>query len=278
MLNCTYINRGLIRIVMLLLMACLSMSTVRAQNQMGNNFQNKGNNNSNSQTNRDDEDVKPEPVLVVIKDQGISVGVDIAPVITMFFDKERKGFAFVGRYGFAKRWWAGAEAGFENVEYNKNITKDGENKEPLLYDREIFSYKSNGTFVRLGADYDIYMSDEYPTNNNILVGARYGYAWQSHQCDNFEIADRYWGAYRGKVDNSPVNSHWLEGVFGLRCEMLPSIYMSWTFRAKVLLTSAHSDALKPYAIPGYGKSDSRVGMGFTYTIEYQLPTNRKQKK
>ncbi|MDO4462769.1 MAG: DUF6048 family protein [Bacteroidia bacterium] len=267
------------RRILLLLVLCTSISIANAQRQLGSTMQGQNRGNQNSQnTNRDDEDVKPEPVLIVIKDQGISVGVDIAPIITRLLDNERTGIAFVGRYGFGKRWWAAAEAGFEHVKYNKNVCRQDENGKEMENERQIFNYKSDGGFMRFGADYDIYMSDEYPTNNNILVGFRYGYAFQEHECSGFEIADSYWGAYKGSVDRTPVNSHWLEGVFGLRCEMLPYIYMSWSFRAKVLLTSTYSDELKPYAIAGFGKSDKRVAMGFTYTIEYQLPTNRKQKR
>lgn len=236
------------------------------------------NNQQNRQGRNDDDEERREPVVLVIKDQGLSFGIDVAPFIIRLIDKERTGFSLVGRYGFAKRWWAGAEWGIEHVDYDKSSYTEDDKHNVLPYDRQIFKYSSTGTFIRLGADYDIYMSEEYPTNNNILVGARYGYAWQTHESSGFEIPDNYWGAYQGSVGNTAVNSHWLEGLFGLRCELVPNFYMSWTFRAKVRLLSTHSDDLNPYTIAGFGKYDNRVAMGFTYTLEYQIPTNRRQKK
>ena len=238
-----------------------------AQSQFGSgaigSLTNKNNGGRQSGTTTDDdEDVKPQPVGIIIKDQGLSFGFDVAPIIMRFINKEQTGLAFNARYGFAKRWWAGAEAGYENVKY----------------DKQDYSYESNGMFLRIGADYDIFMSRDYPTNNNILIGARYGYAWQNHESSNFEILDTYWGSYKGSVKKTPVNSHWLEALFGLRCEMLPNIYMAWSFRCKVRLTSTHSDEMNPYAIAGLGKYDSRVALGFTYTFEFQIPTNRKSKK
>lgn len=290
MCSCSYTKIDLMRRIVILFALCLCMTSVFAQMpgngqfQMGNNTSggmmgsnnNMQNGQKRSQNNEDDD--KPEPVVVVIKDQGLSFGIDLSPFIIRLINEERTGVAFVGRYGFAKRWWAGAEMGFENVKYDKASYTEDDQGNKLPYDRQIFKYKSNGTFIRVGADYDIYMSDEYPTNNNILVGARYGYAWQMHESSAFEVPDNYWGAYKGSVESTPVNTHWLEGLFGLRCEMLPNFYMSWTFRARVRLLSTHSDDLNPYAIAGLGKYDNRVAMGFTYTLEYQIPTNRKLKR
>jgi hypothetical protein len=45
-----------------------------------------------------------------------------------------------------------------------------------------------------------------------------------------------------------------------------------------LLFSSHDDILDPYAIAGYGKYDSKATMGFTYTLEYQIPFNKKKKQ
>ncbi|MCQ2201855.1 MAG: PorT family protein [Bacteroidales bacterium] len=259
----------IIRGIIVAVLICLAAVDAISQNQlgggriptggMGNGM---GSNNKQNNTQDEDREVVKEPVLIVVKDQGIAFGIDIAPFIIRIINEERTGFAFVGRYGIKNRLWAGAEAGFENVKY----------------DKEDYSYKSNGTFVRLGIDYDIYVSDEYPTNNNIFVGARYGYAWQNHQSDKFVIVDDYWGAFEGSVGKTPVNTHWLEGLFGLRCEMLPNVYMSWSFRGKVRLASTHSADLNPYTIAGLGKYDTRVVMGFTYTVEYQIPTNRRKKR
>ncbi len=209
-----------------------------------------------------DREPSQERKYIVVKDQGLSLGIDLAPFIIRAIKDERTGFAFLGRYGIKNRWFAAAEAGFEHIKY----------------DKENYNYKSNGTFIRIGVDYDIFNSEDYPTNDNIFVGVRYAYAWQSHESGKFTIVDSYWGDYTGNVGKTSVNSHSADLVAGLRCEVLRNFYMGWTFRCRFLLASKHSDDLKPYAIAGYGSYDNKVAIGFTYTLEYQIPFNKLSNK
>ena len=205
---------------------------------------------------------KKERRYLVLKDQGLALGIDLSPFIMRLIKDERTGLAFVGRYGIKQRLYGCAELGYEHIKYNKSG----------------YSYKSDGSFIRLGVDYDLFNSEDFPTNDNIFIGARYAYAWQTHQSDGFTIVDSYWGDYTGSVGKSSVNSHSLDLLGGIRCEMLRNFYMGWTFRMRILMASAHSDELQPYAVAGYGKYDSRVTMGFTYTLEYQIPFNKMGKK
>lgn len=214
-------------------------------------------------TSADDDTDKPlPPKIIVDKDQGLSLGIDLSPFIMRIFEEERTGLCFVGRYGLGRSWYAAAELGYENTQY----------------DNADFSYKSNGTFLRIGADLDIFNSEDFPMNDNVFVGLRYCYSWQSHESDHFRIVDSYWGNYEGSISNSSVNSHSADALFGVRCEVLRNLYMGWTFRCRFLLASKHDKQLDPYAVAGYGKYDSKVAMGFTYTIEYQIPFNKFGKR
>ena len=194
--------------------------------------------------------------------QGLSVGVDLSPYIIRLFDHERTGFAFNGRYSLKDKWFVGAEAGFENTSFTK---------------RE-FDYKTNGTFIKAGLEYNLFKVEEANNNDNILVGFRYGYAWQEHTCDRFTIIDGYWGDYQGALGTNAVNSHWMEIVFGLRSEVLKNFYMGWSIRLKQLLISDHAGVLEPYTIPGFGKFDNKTNLGFTYTLEYQIPIRGQKQK
>ncbi|MCQ2227280.1 MAG: DUF6048 family protein [Bacteroidales bacterium] len=247
-----------ISIIAVLLLSCIDcLAQSNRVDQMTNAM---GVNNKTSKSSRADDDERPQtPKITVVKDQGLSLGVDVSPLVMMIVKKgETKGLSFVGRYGLKNKLWANAEAGYENTKYeNQN-----------------FEYESNGAFIKIGLDYDLFHSEYFPVNDNIFVGFRYGYAWQRHSSDEFVIVDSYWGDYKGSVDKTAVNSHILEALFGLRCEVLPHFYMGWTFRMKVLMASIHNDELEPYRVAGYGSADSRVGMGFTYTLEYQIPFNK----
>lgn len=227
---------------------------------MGSSLQSKATTSGNSPAN--DEEERIMPTVTVIKDRGLSVGVDLSPFITRIINDENTGIAFVSRLGLTNHWWANAELGYENTKFSNDN----------------YDYKSNGTYLRLGVDYDLFMSEDFPTNDNIFVGLRYCYSWQKHSSDHFKIVDSYWGDYLGSVGKSAVNSHSLDLVFGLRCEVLRYLYMGWSFRTKFLVASFHDDNLDPYYVAGYGRYDSRVALGFTYTIEYQLPINKFRKR
>ncbi len=197
----------------------------------------------------------------VPKDLGLSLGIDLSPFIQKLFDNDRTGLAFIGRYGFRERWYANAELGYENID---------------LHSAD-FDYKSNGTFIRLGLDYDIFNVGKWQDNDNIFIGLRYGYSYQSHESERFEVVDSYWGNLVSSVGKNSVNSHWVETIFGLRGEMLPNFYMGWSFRARFLLASTHNGVLEPYYIAGYGLFDNKVNLGFAYTLEYQIPFKRGAK-
>lgn len=253
----TYINIKAALIALLLSVAIDSS----AQALDGALRQASSNSNKSQSNGDDDEEDKYTPKIIVLKDQGLSLGIDLSPFIMRIIKEENTGFAFVGRMGFKTRWWANGEVGFQNTKYsNQN-----------------FKYKANGAFIKIGVDYDIFMSEYFPVNDNIFVGARYGYSWQSHEAENFSIVDSYWGNYDGSVGNSAVNSHIIEILFGLRCEVLKNFYMGWSVRGRFLLASFHDSSLDPYAIAGYGNYDTKAGIGFTYTLEYQIPFNKLKK-
>ena len=197
----------------------------------------------------------------VLKDMGLSLGIDVSPFVQKIFDHDRTGLAFIGRYGFKDRWYANAEIGYENI-----------NKSKADYD-----YNSNGTFLRVGIDYDILNVGKWQDNDNIFLGLRYGYSWQSHSSDKIVVVDSYWGDLNTSIGSTSVNSHWVETLFGLRSEMFPNFYMGWSVRARFLLTASHQGIMEPYYVAGYGLFDNKVNFGFTYTLEYQIPFKRGAK-
>ncbi len=193
-------------------------------------------------------------------ESGLSVGVNIAPLIILAFEPERKGVEFIGRYFFKRNWFFIGEMGFENV----------------IFEKDPYDYKSNGGFVRLGIDYNFFMVEEPGNNDNITFGLRYGIGTQSHESPRYTIKDSYWGDYTGEFGLSNVTSHWLEMVAGIRTEVLKNFYMGWTIRMKTLILVHLDNDLEPYTVPGYGRGDNNINVGFTYTLEYYIPFKKSK--
>ena len=207
----------------------------------------------------DEELTKEEKKLANKGNPGIAIGLDLAPFINHLFANERFGFEASARYTVNKKWQAVAELGYENVDLNNDK----------------MNYTSDGSFIRVGVDYNIFNVEEIGNNDNILLGFRYGAAIQEHSCPRYTITEDYWGSVNGSFSPSTVGSHWGEFVFGLRSEILKNFYMGWSVRFRTVFSVAKDNALEPYSIPGYGRRDRSTNMGFTYTLEYQLPFKKR---
>lgn len=209
---------------------------------------------------KDKELTKEEKKIANRGNPGIAVGIDLAPFITHLFSNERFGVAADVRYTLNRKWQTVAELGYETVEI----------------DDEKMTYSSDGSFMRLGFDYNMFNVDEEGNSDNILLGLRYGFAMQEHDCSRYTIEEGYWGDYQSMLGSSDVNAHWAELVLGLRSEVLKNVYMGWSVRVRTIIDVGADSVLEPYAIPGYGRRDRSTNLGFTYTLEYHIPFKKKK--
>lgn len=222
--------------------------------------------------------VSSSPVLcqqaakVPVKTQsGIALGVDLAPMMMRLADKERIGLGFSGRINVKNRIFAVGEFGYEKVDFIHENKVNGE----YSY---LFDYKSDGTYFKGGLDYNIFnVADEPDNHDNVLIGFRYGVAWQQHESPQYIIGSNYWDDYVGSAPLSNETTHWGEILFGLRCEVLKNFYMGWTVRLKGVIVKSESSTLDPAYVPGYGQNINALTAGFTYSLEYQIPFNRSRK-
>lgn len=209
---------------------------------------------------RTDEELTREEKKLANKGKpGLSIGFDLGPFINYLFANERFGLEASARYTINRKWQAIGELGYENVDL----------------DNEKMSYTSDGSFLRVGLDYNIFRVEEIGNNDNILLGFRYGAAIQEHSSPRYTVTEDYWGDVTGSFGASTVASHWGEFVFGLRSEVLKNFYMGWTVRFRSIINVGKDNELEPYSIPGYGRRDRSTNIGFTYSLEYFLPFRNK---
>lgn len=227
---------------------------------------------------------KPEAAPAFKPMSGIAVGVDMAPLIISVFDKTRSGLGFSGRINVKQKVFAVAELGFENTSFEKIDSFNIDTKEvpppENYFDNRLsskFAYKSNGSYLKVGLEYNLFKVDEINNLDNVLVGFRYGYAIQQHESPGYTIGNGYWPDYSSSIGNGFANTHWVEILFGIRTEIWRNWFMGWTIRASRIVAQNHESSLEPAVIPGFGKYSGVVNAGFSYTIEYQLPFSKRQK-
>ena len=191
---------------------------------------------------------------------GMTLGVNLEGPIGHFFDTDKSAFSVISHFKLPSNWFIRAEAGFENLTFSE------ENQQERNY-----HYESNGSFLKLGILYDFFDVDEPGNNDNIFVGLNYGFAFQEHGSNSFIIENNYWDDYHGSLGKYVINNHWIEFLAGPRTELLKNLYMGWTLNLRVKITEDNSRVLEPFSIPGYGKGDNNITLGFSYSLEYFIP-------
>ncbi len=187
--------------------------------------------------------------------KGLRIGFDISKPTMMLFDPDRTGFEFSGDIEVIKNLYSTLEMGW------LNITREKEN----------FNYSSTGNYYRFGFDYNIMKlkaSDEYEM---IYVGLRYGYSRLSHEADQIVLINDYWDGSFLSVGEDNLNASWIDLVFGMRAEVFRNFFIGWSVRVRPLLNQVNDDVMKPFIIPGYGKGEKPVVVGFHYTLYYRIP-------
>ncbi len=137
--------------------------------------------------------------------------------------------------------------------------------------QETHRYQADGYFFRLGADFNILERSPDNPNDVLLVSLRYGYGKSDHEAPFIVIPDPYWGDHETSVSPESFQAHWLEAGIGLKTEIWNNIFLGWSLRGKLLLTSTSAPEMEPYYIGGYGKSGSNTRLSLLYSVLYRIP-------
>ncbi len=90
---------------------------------------------------------------------GLRTGIDLASLIRTSIDDEYTGFQILADYRLSKRLYVAGEIGNESLDRKS----------------ERIDYKTSGSFIKAGVDYNMYQN-WLEMDNMIYAGARLGYA------------------------------------------------------------------------------------------------------
>jgi hypothetical protein len=183
------------------------------------------------------------------------VGVDISKPVMMLFDPDRTGFEFSGDFEIVTNLYPTFEIGWNEITLEK----------------ENFNYSSNGKYYRFGFDYNILKLKRPDEYEMIYIGLRYGYSELSHEANQIVLINNHWDGSFLSAGKDNLNASWIDLVFGMRAELFRHFFIGWSVRVRPLLTQVKDDTMKPYIIPGYGRGEKPILMGFHYTLHYRIP-------
>ncbi len=136
--------------------------------------------------------------------------------------------------------------------------------------REDYQYESEGVYGRIGMNYNMLKYRHRLDRNLFYVGGRFAFSQMSHQFNNVIVANE-WDNFNVDIPETSHTSYWVEGVIGLKGEIVKNLYLGYAVRVKILTSRNQFDQFKPYVIPGFGKGYKTTAVGMTYTISYAIP-------
>ena len=142
--------------------------------------------------------------------------------------------------------------------------------EALKLKTDYVDYIANGSYSRIGLDYNFLQAEQVTDKDIMYIGFRYGFTFARQQVNGYRI-DSYWGPELGSSGNQPFSAQWGEVLLGIKGEILKNLYMGWTIRGKSKFHSKDTGVPPVYFIPGYGKGENGFNFDFTYSVYYNIP-------
>ena len=125
-------------------------------------------------------------------------------------------------------------------------------------------HKGQGGFARLGMDLAIVKKGE--TENNLMIGLRFGGAYQNYDLTNVQLQTDYWQSNSIDFYNQNRFDCWGEIVVGCQVYLWKGLHMGWYGRVKLLFTrNVAEEQVLPYYVPGLGFRND-FNWGFNYYI------------
>ena len=186
--------------------------------------------------------------------QGLSVKLDIAmPILeSVRFAGKVQSYEAAVNVRLAKRFYPTIEMGYALADRSA----DGG------------AYKGDGVFGRVGVDMAMIKKGE--SENNMLVGVRFGGAYQGYDMTNVLVHGEYWGERVQDFCDQTRFDCWGEIVAGCQVQVYKGFQMGWYVRMKLLFTRKAKDGeVMPYYVPGLGFRND-FNWGLNYYLAYKF--------
>jgi hypothetical protein len=198
------------------------------------------------------------------KQYELRVGIDLASLLRTGLDQEYTGFQVLGDFRLTDRLYIAGEVGNETLDRTT--------------DR--IDFKSSGSFLKAGLDYNFYQN-WLDMDNMIYGGLRLGYANMSQTLNRFNYNnDNNYFPDPSVVEErefTGLSTIWLEIQMGIKVEVLHNVYLMASVQLRRSIVQSQPDNFDNLFIPGYGRTydTGGIGAGYTYGILYRIPFFKK---
>ena len=161
------------------------------------------------------------------------------------------------------------------------IAETSQENNPEISNIPAFTYESQGSFFRVGADVNLLKDREQGTyeakDDVFLFGLRFGRA-QTDDRLQFQTVNSVWGTTTATEENNGLVTTWVEMTTGVKVEVFENIFLGYNLRFKFARNFSDEPTLLPYYIPGFGRSNQEERFGFDYFVYYRIPFRRRGRR
>ena len=134
-------------------------------------------------------------------------------------------------------------------------------------DEPEFNYESNGSFWRVGVDWDL--MPYHPENSTIYMGLRYARA-RFNESLTYQFTDSIWGDVDLSRSFDKRSSRWFEVVTGMKVRVWQGFFIGYLIRYKIFRELNNVPSFDSYRVPGYGLGRKNTNLSFGFYLHYRF--------
>jgi len=143
-------------------------------------------------------------------------------------------------------------------------------KQWIKHNPDSLNYKMNGSYGRVGFDYNVLKYQHRLDRDMFFIGLRMAHSRFSHELPSV-VMNNYGEELRESIAKRNLSATWGEMTVGAKAEILNNLYLGITVRLKVMLAHTNYENVTPYIVPGFGKGFYKINGGISYSIMYAIP-------
>ncbi len=202
--------------------------------------------------------------------KALRLGTDLYRLIRSQADPDFQGWEFVADFRLKNEFYIAVEVGNENH----------------TLQREQINFTSNGSYLKLGFDYNLFENWE-GMDNQVYIGLRYAQSSHAQEVNTYLVynRDHYWPDQETTIGNSTgirndLSASWIEVVAGIKVQLIKNFYMGFSGRLTRLLSDQKPENFDNLYIPGFNRKtdENSFGASLNYTLTYKIPIAKIKKE
>jgi hypothetical protein len=138
------------------------------------------------------------------------------------------------------------------------------------YSQYNYEYLNNGSFLKIGMDFNLLKPDKSQGKYFAGIGLRYGISRFSTETPFIERAN-YWGTTTNSLAKKSYWGHFIEFSPGIRTEIFKNVSLGWSVSLRMLLYSGTGNDLRPVNFPGFGDATKTISTAMSYYVIINIP-------